>query len=87
MVSARCKLAYIRVGTIAITRSEATRLISLMTASIWLSSQMTEFKKMFPRTYRPTPTIVRAPRASKISADDNLRLQYSATNLPPHQDY
>ena len=27
------------------------------------------FKKMFPMPYRPTPSIVRAPRESKISAD------------------
>ena len=54
MVPARCKLAYIRSGIIAIIRSAATGLISIEKVSN-NPDEEAGFKKMFPRTYRPTP--------------------------------
>jgi hypothetical protein len=54
MVPARCKLAYIRAGIIAIIGSAATGLISVKNGSN-TQTKIAGFKKMFPRTYRPTP--------------------------------
>ena len=47
-----------------------------------IQMKMAGFKKMSPRTNRPTPTIVRAPRASKISTDLQFYLpSYNFTKI------
>ena len=64
MVPARCKLAYIRAGIIAIIGSAATGLIYIEKVSN-NPDEDAGFKKKFPRTYRPPHKIVRAPTRAK----------------------
>ena len=81
MVPARCKLAYIRAGIIAIIGSAATGLISVEKVSN-NSDEDSRIQEDVPADLPPHRTIVRAPRASKISTDYKCFIILS-TNLHP----
>ena len=84
MVPARCKLAYIRADIIAIIGSAATGLISVEKVSN-NPDEDSRIQEDVPEDLPPTPKIVRAPRASKISTNYNLlgfRIRKSRVNEP-----
>ena len=81
MVPARCKLAYIRAGIIAIIGSAATGLISIEKVSN-NPDEDGRIQEDIPEALPPTPQDCASARASKISTNDKYFIILSTKQHP-----